>query len=299
MFVRRCEGLRPLFVFGLLAALAGGASAQIAPASSWASKVAADVSDWSDFVGTSPEPLRTGPLDEAAFAVLRQGGPWTEQDHRPLTQAQRELMRLAKEGQWAATLTLLKQGVEQPDARDLDGATLLTLAARAGELQVVRELLRRGADGDRSGLHGQTPLGAAASAGHDLVVQDLLRAGARVSLPGAGGQSALHLAARGGHLKAMRQLIQAGADVHAVNQGGRHALAEAALFGQTEAMALLVQAGVSASEPDQQGLNALHAAALGDQAEAVQWLRARSVPVPHPLTQVLIDNMGQRPLDAR
>jgi len=299
MFVRRCEGLGPLFVLGLLTAFAGGAQAQIAPVSSWASQVSADVTDWSGFAAASAEPVRTGPLDEAAFAVLRQGGPWTEQAHQPLTSAQRELMRMAKQGQWVAMMAELKQGVEQPDARDLDGATLLTLAARAGELQVVRELLRRGADCDLPGRHGQTPLGAASASGRDLVVQDLLRAGARVNQPSAFGQGALHLAARGGHLKAMRQLLQAGADIRATNHAGRRALAEAALHGRIDAMALLVQAGASASEPDQQGLNALHAAALGEQAEAVQWLRARSVPVPHPLTQVLIDNMGQRPLDSR
>lgn len=299
MLIRQRVGLRLLFVLGLMTAVIGGAQAQMAPASNWTSQVAADVTDWSGFVGTRPEPVRVGPRDDVSFTVLRVGGPWTEKDHQPLNPRQRELMRLSREGQWPSMLDLLKQGVEQPDARDLDGATLLTLAARAGELQVVRELLRRGADVDRIGLHGHTPLGVASASGRDPVIQDLLRAGAGVDVPSATGQSALHLAAMGGHLKAMRQLLQAGANVRGLNREGRHALAEAALHGRTDAMALLVDAGLPANTPDQRGLNALHAAALGEQVAAVHWLRERSVPVPHPLTQVLIDNMGQRPLDAR
>ena len=59
--------------------------------------------------------------------------------------------------------------------------------------------------------------------------------------------------------------------------------------------AALVDAGVSAASPDQWGLNALHAAALNRHADAVNWLRQRDVPVPHPLTQVLL---GASPLQA-
>lgn len=252
-----------------------------------------DVTEWSAFALPPVAPASNLPVDETEFAALSRGGPWAASQWQPLTGAQRQAFEQARAGRWDALLATLKADSPLPDAQDRDGATLLTLAARRGRLDVANELLRRGADVERRGLSGLTPLGAAAMGGHHLIVQDLLRAGAQPERWSASGHTPLQLAAREGHVLAVRVLLNAKADPMAFGKDGRHALGEAAQTAQHEVMAALLAAGVQADAPDQNGLNALHAAALSRQFATVEWLRQKGGTVRHPLTQVLLD----RPAD--
>lgn len=252
-----------------------------------------DVSEWSEFARPPVAPASNQPVDDTEFVALSRGGPWAAAQWQPLTGAQRQAIEQARAGRWEALLATLKADSPLPDAQDRDGATLLTLAARRGRLDVANELIRRGADVERRGLSGLTPLGAAAMGGHHLIVQDLLRAGAQPERWSASGHTPLQLAAREGHVLAVRALLNAKADPMAFGKDGRHALGEAAQTAQHEVMAALLAAGVQADAPDQNGLNALHAAALSRQFAMVEWLRQKGGTVRHPLTQVLLD----RPAD--
>lgn len=289
----QCKGLRPLSFLLMGLCLAQTVKAQVLPPWRVDAMASRDVGAWSEFTPAAVPAASNGPVDDAEFAAIAGGGPWTAADWQPLRGPLRQVFADARAGRWGGVLAALKADDHEVDLRDRDGSTLLTLAARQGQAEAARELLRRGADADRRGLSGLTPLCAAAMGGHDLVVQELLRNGAEPGRWSAQGQSPLHLAAREGHVRVMRTLLAAGAKPLAWNHAGRHALDEAALTGHIDAMAALVDAGVSAASPDQWGLNALHAAALNRHADAVNWLRQRDVPVPHPLTQVLLDAMAE------
>lgn len=252
-----------------------------------------DVTDWSEFALPAIAPSNSLPLDDTAFAAVSRGGPWAAADWQPLRGAERLAFEQARAGRWEALLATLKADSPMPDAQDRDGATLLTLAARRGQMEVARELIRRGADVERRGLFGLTPLGAAALGGHHLIVQDLLRADANPERWSASGHTPLQLASREGHVMTVRALLAAQADPMAFGKGGRHALGEAAQTAQHEVLSALLSAGVQVDAPDQNGLNALHAAALSRQFTTVEWLRQRGATVRHPLTQVLLD----RPAD--
>jgi len=293
MSSRHSKGLRPLSFLVMALCVAQVAHAQVLPPWRVDAMSSRDGGVWSDASQGAAPAASNQATDDAAFTAIAQGGPWTRADWEPLRGRLPQLMAQARAGRWNEVLATLKADDPEVDPRDRDGATLLTLAARQGQLEAVRELLRRGADADRRGLSGHTPLCAAAVGGHDLVVQELLRNGADPERWSAQGQGPLHLAAREGHVRVMRSLMAGGAKPLALNHAGRHALFEAALTGHTAAMAALVEAGVPASAPDQRGLNALHAAAMHRHADAVQWLRQRDVPVPHPLTQVLLDAMAE------
>lgn len=293
MLSHQRKGLRPLSVFLMGVCLSQLAVAQVAPPWRQDSVAMRDAGDWSEFTKPAAATASDRAVDDAEFAAISRGGPWTAAEWQPLRGALPALMSQARAGRWDAVLATLKTDSPEVDPRDRDGATLLTLAARQGHHEAVRELLRRGADADRRGLHGLTPLCAAALGGHDLVVQELIRQGAEPERWSAQGQSPLHLAAREGQVRVMRTLMAAGAQPLAWNRAGRHALAEAALTGHVGSMAALVDAGVPAASPDQHGLNALHAAAINRHADAVNWLRQRGVPAPHPVTQVLLDAMAE------
>ena len=71
------------------------------------------------------------------------------------------------------------------------GNTLLMLAAYNGHATLVRELLVRGADGNRTNDQGQSPLAGATFKGHDDVVRVLIEGGAD---PRAGKPTAIQTA---------------------------------------------------------------------------------------------------------
>ena len=275
------------FALGLTAA---GAHAQ--------SLALADPNPWSDFprvAAPAPDALQGLAVHET-FRAIVQEGPWRA-DHRPVPNViEQRWMADLQARRWGQALVTLKgehgMRLSLPDA---SGATALGLAARAGQLDLVRELIRQGAPLDAPAVHGLTPLAAAAAEGHDLVVHDLLRAGAKVHAQTQQGQTALHMAAAAGRVRTIALLLRHGADLRARNKEGRMPLHQAAYRGHVQAVQALADAGQSMAVPYAHGLNAVHAAALGNQPDTVAWLRSQGVPVPSLLSQVLIDQMGQCP----
>ena len=72
-------------------------------------------------------------------------------------------------------------------------------AARAGDVEKVKELLRAGADVDGEGWFGETPLHLAAFEGHRELTALLIEKGADVSAKDEYASTPLHEAAWGGH----------------------------------------------------------------------------------------------------
>lgn len=252
---------------------------------------AGDAADWSAFMpATSPSVVKP---DWQLRSDVQRAGPWSRASSDTVSSATQELMALLAGQRWSDALTALKERNPEVNRPDEQGRTPLGLAAQAGQVSLVRELLRRGANPDQTGPDGRTPLGLAAWEGHVVVVKDLLRQGAQVALPDRRGKTPLHRACAGGHLPVVKTLIEAGADWRTRDTSGRHALQDAAYFGRLDILQWLAEQGASMSEPDAHGLNALHTAALGDQLATVAWLQARGVTEPHVLTHVLIARIGQ------
>ncbi|KXZ42313.1 hypothetical protein GPECTOR_163g141 [Gonium pectorale] len=94
-----------------------------------------------------------------------------------------------------------------------DGGTPLHAAARRGDVEEVRALLRAGADKDAQDEGEWTPLHRAAENGHVVAVRALLQAGANTDARDSTNQnSPLYLAAQNGHVEVVKALLQAGAD---------------------------------------------------------------------------------------
>ena len=86
----------------------------------------------------------------------------------------------------------LNGSVDEPDE---SGNTALHLAAKSGYPEIVRMLLKQGADVRKSNEHGETPLNMAVLSDHLLVVAILLEAGGDIRTPNHKGSTAVHLAA--------------------------------------------------------------------------------------------------------
>jgi hypothetical protein len=137
--------------------------------------------------------------------------------------------------------------LDQPNAQ---GEPPLHVAARTGQVAVLRDLARHGADLNALNRVGQTPLEVALTHGRTQAAMAivelggrfdaqstlaalvragtldrdtldfLLRAGARLDRTDETGDAPLHLAIRADHLEVVRRLILAGADVNQPDGAG-------------------------------------------------------------------------------
>jgi uncharacterized protein len=118
---------------------------------------------------------------------------------------------------------------ESPGSGPADDAALLT-AARTGQVELVRELLARGAKIEHAGTGGSTALIEAARLGHAHVVRELLARGALVDQQENDGGTALLMAALNGCVEAVRDLLDHGADINHTNCRRQTALFLAAWY---------------------------------------------------------------------
>lgn len=121
----------------------------------------------------------------------------------------------------------------------------ITDAARRGDAEAVRSLLRAGADTNASAGDGMTALHWAADAGHLEIAKILMYAGANVdAATRLGNYTPLHLAARQGHGPLVEALLEGGADADATTtSGGSTALHFSAGSGSAEAVTALLRHG--------------------------------------------------------
>nr|CRH04494.1 conserved protein of unknown function[Include Ank repeats] [Candidatus Magnetococcus massalia] len=106
---------------------------------------------------------------------------------------------------------MLEYSALQVDARDNDGWTPLHCAAALGQLETVKELLRRGADVNARNYDGITPLLAAAYEGHHRVAATLMEFQADPNASDYNEVSPLVAAHGMGHAHMVDMLIAEGA----------------------------------------------------------------------------------------
>jgi hypothetical protein len=120
----------------------------------------------------------------------------------------------------AAQLACIKSGTSSIDAKDSNGWTALTGAARFGHTETVNLLLSNGADVNAEGyLLGVTALMSATTNGRTETVKLLLSKGADVNISDREGNTALMLAVSSNHEDIVTILLSNGADVNAKRKG--------------------------------------------------------------------------------
>ena len=88
-----------------------------------------------------------------------------------------------------------------------------------GDVEMVRQLLRTGADVNARDRHGQTALMLAAHRGYREMVETLVEGGADLNRTAKYNLSALMLAVTAGHAGVARLLVRAGADLRVRGSG--------------------------------------------------------------------------------
>jgi ankyrin repeat protein len=148
-------------------------------------------------------------------------------------------------------------------------------AAKDGDIEMVKKVLRLNISTEIRDDRGWTPLHVAASSGRLEVVKFLVKeAGADVEAKGNGQMTPLLVAARYGPLKMVKFLVQeAGADVEAKDDFKKTPLHFAAGYGHLEIVKFLVQeAGADVEAKAALKMTPLHFAAKYGHLEMVRFL---------------------------
>lgn len=128
------------------------------------------------------------------------------------------VIEAARRGDRDAVRALLKDGADV-NAAEGDGTTALHWAARAGDAELVQMLMYAGANAKASTrLGAYTPLMMAAQAGHSAAVAALIAGGADFAATSTTGTTPLMFASQSGDTRTVTMLVEAGADVNAREQ---------------------------------------------------------------------------------
>lgn len=144
----------------------------------------------------------------------------------------------------------------------------LVEAARAGDLAAVRRWIRAGADPNRADTQGARPLGVAAGQGHIEVVGELLERGAALTT------GAARAAAIRGKLDVLHLLLDRGVPFDpTADDEGVYWLRQAAAGNDVRLALRLLEAGVPANARDRADTwTALHVAAFHDNRQVARVL---------------------------
>ncbi|XP_067653128.1 serine/threonine-protein phosphatase 6 regulatory ankyrin repeat subunit A-like [Haliotis asinina] len=166
---------------------------------------------------------------------------------------------------------LVKNGANLSDT-DVDGSTILCLACRGGNVEIVNYILMQNiVDINRKNIDGKTPVVCAAHDGNREVFDILVKKGVNLSVTDQNGDNVLHWACRGGKIKIVNYiLMQTIVDINSNNGWGMTPVMSAALHGRREVFDVLVEKGANISVVDEDGDNILHFACLGADENILQ-----------------------------
>ncbi|ROL51866.1 Kinase D-interacting substrate of 220 kDa [Anabarilius grahami] len=143
------------------------------------------------------------------------------------------------------------------DTRSENGQTALMVASEQGSLEIVQELIRRGANVNLDDIDSWTALISAAKEGHTEVVKELLENNANVEHRDMGGWSALMWAAYKGRVEVAHLLLEKGANPNITGQYSVYPVIWAAGRGHAEIVQLLLQHGAKVNCSDKYGTTPL------------------------------------------
>uniref|UniRef100_A0A3Q1FU78 Kinase D-interacting substrate 220a n=1 Tax=Acanthochromis polyacanthus TaxID=80966 RepID=A0A3Q1FU78_9TELE len=165
------------------------------------------------------------------------------------------------------------------DSRSDNGQTPLMVAAEQGNLEILQELIRRGANVNLDDVDCWTALISAAKEGHIEVVRELLENNANLEHRDMGGWTALMWAAYKGRTDVAQLLLEKGANPNITGQYSVYPIIWAAGRGHAEIVHLLLQHGAKVNCSDKYGTTPLIWAARKGHYESVMHLLANGADV--------------------
>jgi uncharacterized protein len=155
------------------------------------------------------------------------------------------------------------------DSRNRLGESALIIALKRNRPDLARVLIAAGANVNQPAINGVTPLMAAAYAGEVEIARSLLDKGADPAALDRLQKNAMTYAAGGGRTEVVRLLLAHGVDPNAIYRNELTALMWAAGNGHTATVEALLAAGARPELKDNRGKTALDIAREQGHADAV------------------------------
>ncbi|GFW44593.1 ankyrin-3 [Trichonephila clavipes] len=186
----------------------------------------------------------------------------------------------ADNGHLEVVKALIRSGADV-NARTVSDSTPLHSAIQSGDEEIVECLLRHGAEVNASMLNLSLPLSHAAEEGRVTIAKLLLRYGAVVDLNTDLGQTPLQFAAQNGHFDFVNLLLEQGAIVNKKNKKNDNgtALHYSSGNGHSEVVKLLIQHDADIEAKDFNDSTPLHVAVEQGHEEVVKILIDQGVDV--------------------
>lgn len=180
-----------------------------------------------------------------------------------------DILAATNQGDTAKVTSLLRRGMDV-NTTDQQGSTLLMIAVRERNTELIRFLLDSRANAYKRNRYGDSALTIAALQGQEDIVELLLE---RKIDPNQPGWNALHYAAFENRGRIAAMLLAAGADIDALAPNGSTALMLAAKRGHLDTVRLLVGAKADLSRSDSVEGTALDMAVKANHTEVAEFLR--------------------------
>ncbi|TAM45192.1 MAG: ankyrin repeat domain-containing protein [Burkholderiaceae bacterium] len=172
----------------------------------------------------------------------------------------------------ASTITALLARGFDPNTRDPKGQNGLLMALSEPALKAAQALLDAPKiDVEARNKAGESPLMIAALHGQIDMVRELIAKGADINKP---GWTPLHYAATRGHLEIMSLLLEHSAYIDAASPNGTTPLMMAASYGTPAAVKLLLDEGADPTLKNQQGLTAINFAQRANRQDSADLIAA-------------------------
>ena len=187
----------------------------------------------------------------------------------PHAQSLDEVIRAVEAGNVRQVTSWLDRGVDV-NSTSPSGHSLLMIAARTGQRELVSLLVSRRANVRQRSAQGDTALMMASLVGDLDIIRTLITAGAELDHP---GWTPLHYAAFEGRAPAVQLLLEKGADKDALAPNGYTALMLAARNGKAEAAKMLLYADPDVNHRTEKGETALAIARQKNMREVEELIR--------------------------
>jgi len=153
---------------------------------------------------------------------------------------------------------------------DNDGAIPIIMAASVGNISILNELIKSGADVNIKGKENVTALLIACSESDFRTIKILVKSGADVNAKNSDGSTALMIASYKGQKQSVEYLLNAGADVNTEATNGMTSLMLAA--DNKELIKYLLAVGAKIEATDQSGWTAVLHAVQKEQVNKLELL---------------------------
>jgi ankyrin repeat protein len=163
--------------------------------------------------------------------------------------------------------------------KDKDGNSFLHLAVRAGNADIVKFLVSKGADANIKDNYGQTPLQIAAHSDNAEIVMQLVSHGAEINIKNSIGNTPLHDAVNNKQIQIVNYLISQRAKINTKNIRGKSPLHDAVIDRSIEISKHLISKGSAVNAKDGDGKVPLHYAVVNADLELVKYLITNSADV--------------------